>query len=344
MNKFSTNSNFLINVMYSPNENRYDQESFYKRCGDSGILLPRISFGLWHNFGSTDDSEIGRNMIFKAFDLGITHFDVANTYGPPKARLKFCDGKDHGSAERFLGKIIKEDLYSYRREMLIATKAGFDMWPGPYGNWGSRKHLLSSLDESLKRLGLDYVDIFYSHRPDPNTPMEETMRALSDAVKMGKALYIGISNYNQKQTEKAATLLKEYGTPCLIHQLDYSMIVRKPENGLFDILNKHKIGCINYHPLVQGILTNKYLINTEGRMSDKINQEMVNKIQKLNNIAAKRGQSLAQMAISWTLKNPTITSVLIGASKSEQIEENVKSLNNTHFENSELNEIDSILA
>jgi L-glyceraldehyde 3-phosphate reductase len=319
--------------MYSPNKKRYDNESFYKRCGDSGIVLPRISFGLWHNFGSNDDYENSKRMIFKAFDLGITHFDVANTYGPPR-----------GSAESTLGRILKEEMFGYRREMVIATKAGFDMWEGPYGNWGSRKYILSSLDESLKRLGVDYVDIFYSHRPDPNTPLEETMRALSDVVKCGKAMYVGISNYNQKQTEKAVKLLKEYGTPCLIHQLKYSMIKRKPESGLFDTLNKQRVGCINYSPLAQGLFTSKYLNGVEGRLSKEITQETINKLNMLNNLAAKRGQTLSQMAISWTLRNPTITSALIGASKPEQIEDNVKSLNNTNFSESEISDIDSILS
>jgi L-glyceraldehyde 3-phosphate reductase len=319
--------------MYSPNKGRYDNESFYKRCGDSGILLPRISLGLWHNFGLNDDYVNCKNMIFKAFDLGITHFDVANTYGPPK-----------GSAEQTLGRIMSEEMGKYRNEMIIATKAGFDMWEGPYGNWGSRKYMLSSLDESLKRLKLDYVDIFYSHRPDVDTPLEETMGALSDAVKRGKALYVGISNYNQRQTEKALKLLKELKTPCLIHQLKYSMIKRKPEGGLFDTLNKQRIGCINYSPLAQGLFTNKYLNGNVGRLSKEITQETINKLNSLNNLAAKRGQSLSQMAIAWTLKNPTITSALIGASRPEQIEDNLKSLNNTSFSNDEIFQINSILS
>jgi L-glyceraldehyde 3-phosphate reductase len=318
--------------MFEANVGRYNKESFYKRCGDSGILLPRISLGLWHNFGSNDDYENSK-MLFKAFDLGITHFDVANTYGPPK-----------GSAEQTLGKILSEELKSHRRELIISTKAGFDMWEGPYGNWGSRKYMLSSLDESLQRLKLDCVDIFYSHRPDVNTPIEETIRALSDAVKAGKAMYVGISNYNLEQTEKAIRLLKDYKTPCLIHQMKYSMKKRGPENGLFNILKEKKVGGINYSPLAQGLFTPKYLNGQVGRLTKEITPEIVNKLNSLNNLAAKRGQTLSQMAISWTLKNPAITSTLIGASKPEQIEENLKSLNNIHFENSELNEIDSILA
>lgn len=319
--------------MYNPNKNRYDNESFYKKCGNSGILLPRISLGLWHNFGSNDNYQNSKNMLFKAFDLGITHFDVANTYGPPK-----------GSAEQTLGKILSEELGGYRNELLIATKAGFDMWEGPYGNWGSRKYMLSSLDESLKRLKLDYVDIFYSHRPDLNTPMEETMRALSDAVKSGKALYVGISNYNARQTEKATRLLKEYGTPCLMHQMKYSMLKKGPEEGLFDVLKERKVGGINYSPLAQGLFTSKYLNGETGRLSKELTPEKIIKINSLNDIAAKRGQTLSQMAIAWTLRNPAITSTLIGASKPEQIEDNLKSLNNVEFSESELSEINSIFA
>lgn len=319
--------------MYEVNKNRYENQSFYKRCGDSGILLPRISLGLWHNFGSKDDYQNSKNMMFKAFDLGINHFDVANTYGPPK-----------GSAEQTLGKILSEELSGYRNELLIATKAGFDMWEGPYGNWGSRKYMLSSLDESLKRLKLDYVDIFYSHRPDKDTPLEETMNTLSDAVKSGKAMYIGISNYSPQRTARAIKILKDNKTPCLIHQMKYSILKRGPEDGLFDVLKEKRVGGINYSPLAQGLFTTKYLNGEVGRLSKEITPEMVTKLNSLNNIAAKRGQTLSQMAIAWTLKHPAITSTLIGASRPEQIEDNLKSLNNIDFSESELSEINNIMA
>lgn len=305
-------------------------------------MLPAISLGLWHNFGEVDAFDTCRAMIHRAFDLGITHFDLANNYGPPP-----------GSAERTFGKILKSDLAAHRDEFVISTKAGYLMWPGPYGDWGSRKYLLASLDQSLKRLGIDYVDIFYSHRPDPDTPLEETMSALDQAVRMGKALYVGISSYTPEQTERAAEILKHMGTSCLIHQPRYSMLDRQIENGLLDVLERQGIGCIVFCPLAQGLLTDKYLngIPQDSRAakphgflkSERITMELLEKVRALNKIAAERGQTLAQMALAWTLRDPRITSVLIGASKAEQIEEDVAALENNKFTTDELKRIDQIL-
>lgn len=323
------------------NENRYDKMR-YNRCGNSGIKLPAISLGLWQNFGGCDTFENAKKLIFTAFNLGITHFDLANNYGPPP-----------GSAELTFGKIIKDHLFNYRDEMLISSKAGYDMWSGPYGEWGSRKHLISSIDQSLKRLNLDYVDIFYSHRFDPNTPLEETMGALDQIVRSGKALYAGISNYKPEQTIRALKILNDLGTPCLIHQPRYSMYDRWIEDGLTDLLAKENVGAIVFSPLSQGLLTDKYLkeipINSRAGkkhgflQKNQVTQEFINKSKKLNEIAITRNQSLAQMAISWVLRNPIITSALIGASSINQIQENVKALNNLTFSKDELNKIEKIL-
>ena len=314
----------------------------YRRCGNSGLLLPEISLGLWHNFGDVDDFDNCKKMLFTAFDLGITHFDLGNNYGPPP-----------GSAEINFGRILTSDLKKYRDELIISTKAGYQMWPGPYGEWGSRKYLLASLDQSLERTGLDYFDIFYSHRPDPDTPLEETMSALDSAVKQGKALYAGISSYDPEQTTKAAQILEQLGTKCLIHQPSYSMLNRNIEEGLLDTLEDYQIGCIAFCPLSQGLLTDKYLKQIpQGSRAAKehgflkkeiITNEVITKIDKLNKLAKKRNQSLAQMALAWILKDARITSVLIGASKPQQIIENVNSLKNTEFSAELLAEIDNIL-
>ena len=327
---------------YTASDKRYE-EMIYRRCGKSGIKLPAISLGLWHNFGGMDVFENFRKVLWKAFDLGITHFDLANNYGPPP-----------GSAEENFGIILNKDFASYRDEMIISTKAGYNMWPGPYGDWGSRKFLLASLDQSLKRMNLEYVDIFYSHRPDPETPLEETMAALAHAVHQGKALYAGISNYPADQASKAIKLLKEMGAPCLIHQPKYSMFERWVENGLLKILEENGVGCIPFSPLAQGLLTNKYLEGIpEGSRASKahgflrpsdITEEKISKVKKLNEIAKSRKQSLAQMALAWLLKDSRITSVLIGASSPEQLEDNLKSLNNIEFSKEELNKIEKILA
>ncbi|WP_461642529.1 L-glyceraldehyde 3-phosphate reductase [Labilibaculum euxinus] len=327
--------------MYKASENRYDDMP-YRRCGQSGLLLPAISLGLWHNFGHVDVYNEFRKIIFHAFDRGITHFDLANNYGPPP-----------GSAEENFGKILKEDLKQYRDEMIISTKAGYGMWSGPYGDWGSRKYLVSSLDQSLKRMGLDYVDIFYSHRPDPNTPIEETMMALDQVVRQGKALYAGISNYSADQTREASRILRELGTPCLIHQPKYSMFERWVENGLLDVLEEDGIGGIAFSPLAQGMLTNKYLKGIpEGSRAAKshgflqkeqITEKVIDKVKALNEIAEKRGQSLAQMAIAWLLKDERITSVLVGASSVNQLDQNINSVVNLHFEAMELEAIQKIL-
>ena len=327
--------------MYKASENRYDDMP-YRRCGQSGLLLPAISLGLWHNFGHVDVYNEFRKIIFHAFDRGITHFDLANNYGPPP-----------GSAEENFGKILKEDLKQYRDEMIISTKAGYGMWSGPYGDWGSRKYLVSSLDQSLKRMGLDYVDIFYSHRPDPNTPIEETMMALDHVVRQGKALYAGISNYSADQTREASRILRELGTPCLIHQPKYSMFERWVENGLLDVLEEDGIGGIAFSPLAQGMLTNKYLKGIpEGSRAAKshgflqkeqITEKVIDKVKALNEIAEKRGQSLAQMAIAWLLKDKRITSVLVGASSVNQLDQNINSVANLHFEAMELEAIQKIL-
>jgi L-glyceraldehyde 3-phosphate reductase len=315
----------------------------YNRCGNSGLLLPAISLGYWHNFGHYENYENMRQMTFTAFDSGITHFDLANNYGPPP-----------GSAEENFGKILKQDLKQYRDEMVISTKAGYRMWPGPYGDWGSRKYLLASLDQSLKRMGLDYVDIFYSHRPDPNTPMEETMYALDSAVRQGKALYVGISSYTKEQTEKAYKILKELKTPFIIHQPSYSMFNRWiEEDGLRDYANEIGIGIIAFSPLAQGLLTTKYLngIPKDSRigkhassLSEKdLTPEKLDKIKALNEIAAKRGQTLAQLALVWVLRENKVTSVIIGASRPEQIVENVHALDNPDLSKEELDAIEAIL-
>lgn len=323
------------------NENRYS-EMIYKKCGKSGISLPIVSLGLWQNFGDVDDFENARKMIFRSFDLGITHFDLANNYGPSP-----------GSAERNFGKILKEDLYSHRDELIISSKAGYLMWDGPYGEWGSRKHLISSLDQSLKRLQLEYVDIFYHHRPDPSTPLEETMTALDHIVKQGKALYVGLSNYDHIQTEKAVKILNELGTPMLIHQPKYNMFNRWIEPDLLGLLEDKGIGCISFSPLAQGVLTDKYIngipansraANEHGFLQpDDITKKSVNKIKKLNQIALNRNQTLAQLALAWNLRNSAMTSVLIGASSVEQIEENVRCIANLNFTEEELKAIDVII-
>ena len=327
--------------MYQPDVNRYSGME-YRRCGKSGLRLPSLSLGLWHNFGDVDLFDNFRKILWKAFDCGITHFDLANNYGPPP-----------GSAEKNFGLILKNDFKAYRDEMIISTKAGYLMWPGPYGEWGSRKNLLSSLDQSLKRMQLDYVDIFYSHRPDPNTPLEETMGALDHAVRSGKALYAGISNYPAELTERASQILRDLGTPCLIHQPRYSMLERWVESGLLDVLEKSGIGCIAFSPLAQGLLTNRYLsgIPADSRAgkphgflkSSQITPEVLDRIRLLNELATGRGQSLAQMAISWLLKDIRVTSVLIGASSVAQLEDNLQALKNTGFSPEELESIEKIL-
>ena len=326
---------------YIAKADRYDK-MIYRRCGDSGIKLPALSLGLWHNFGRVDVYENCRNIILRAFDLGITHFDLANNYGPPP-----------GSAEENFGSILAKDLKRYRDELIISTKAGYYMWPGPYGEWGSKKYLVSSLNQSLKRMKLEYVDIFYSHRPDPETPLEETMNALNLIVKQGKALYAGISNYSAEQTDEAIKILKSLGTPCLIHQPKYSMFERWAENGLMDTLEKTGTGCIAYSPLAQGLLTDRYLkgIPEDSRASkshgflrpSQITDEKLKIIQSLNQIAEKRGQTLAQMAIAWLLKDERLTSVLIGVSKVGQLEDCVKGLNNLKFSKEELKKIETII-
>ena len=325
---------------YKAVDNRYDDMSFV-RCGKSGLKLPPISLGLWHNFGGDDDFENSRRMILRAFDKGITHFDLANNYGPP-----------YGSAETTFGRVLKEDLKSYRDELIISSKAGWDMWPGPYGDWGSRKYLTASLDQSLKRLGLDYVDIFYHHRPDPETPIEETMSTLDHIVSSGKSLYIGISQYNPDETKRASKILRDLGTPCLIHQPNYNIFNRWIENGLLDVLAAEGIGCIVFSPLAQGILSNKYLkgipdnsrAGREGTALDKdhITKELLRKIQELNEMAKLRNQTLAQMSLAWVLKNPLITSAVIGASNVKQIEDNIDALNNRIFSEEELKKINEI--
>ncbi len=326
---------------YSASEDRYDKMK-YRRCGQSGILLPMISLGLWHNFGDVDDFDNSRTILRTAFDNGITHFDLANNYGPP-----------YGSAEKNFGKIFKEDFKQYRDELIISTKAGWDMWPGPYGNFGSRKYLIASLDQSLQRMGLDYVDIFYHHRPDPETPLEETVLALDHIVRQGKALYVGISQYSADETDRAAEILKELKTPFLIHQPRYNMLDRWVENGLLDTLGREGVGSIVFSPLEQGILTSKYLDGIpedsraaiEGGYLDKeiITPELITKVKKLNELAESRGQSLAQMAISWLLKDERITSVLVGVSKVSQLQDNISSLKKLEFSDNELEQIERIL-
>ncbi len=327
---------------YFPSESRYDKMK-YNRCGKSGLQLPAISLGLWHNWGGVDNFENAREMLRTAFDLGITHFDLANNYGPP-----------YGSAEENFGRMFKKDFKSLRDELIISTKAGWDMWPGPYGNFGSRKYLIASLDQSLKRMGLDYVDIFYHHRPDPETPLEETMGALEQIVRSGKALYVGVSQYSADLTHKASQVLKEKGIKLLIHQPRYNMFDRWIEDGLTNVLDQEGIGCIVFSPLAQGILTNRYLKdipedsrvgkNTMYLKKEHLTDEKLSKAKRLNEIAKQRNQSLAQMSISWVLNNKTVTSALIGASKPEQIKEIVKIIEQPGLSEEEKNEINSIIS
>ncbi len=328
-------------MTYSANPERY-KRMLYNRCGKSGIKLPAISLGLWHNFGSVDVFENSRAMLLHAFDAGITHFDLANNYGPIP-----------GSAEETFGAVMQKDFRPYRDEMIISSKAGYGMWDGPYGDWGSRKYLVSSLDQSLKRMGLDYVDIFYHHRPDPDTPLEETMRALDFIVRSGRALYVGISNYKPEEASRAIKMLRELGTPCLIHQPSYSMFNRWIEDGLTDLLEKEEVGAIVFSPLAQGLLTDKYLNGIpEGSRASKpsgflrpeqITAEKVTKVTQLNEMAKARGQSLAQMSIAWVLRNPVITSALIGASRVSQIDDALGALTHLNFTPIELEQIEAIL-
>ncbi|MEJ7767216.1 MAG: L-glyceraldehyde 3-phosphate reductase [Chitinophagaceae bacterium] len=326
---------------YLPNKDRYKTMD-YRRCGNSGLKLPALSLGLWHNFGHVDVLENSRSILKLAFDNGITHFDLANNYGPPP-----------GSAEENFGKILHEDFHGFRDQLIISSKAGYYMWEGPYGEWGSKKYLVSSLDQSLRRMKLDYVDIFYHHRPDPDTPLEETMSALDLVVRQGKALYVGISNYQAEEAAKAIQLLRQLGTPCIIHQPKYSMFERWVEGGLLDVLEKEGVGCIPFSPLAQGLLTDKYLagIPADSRVAkphgflkeDHLTPETLSKIQELNALAQQRGQTLAQMALSWLLKDERITSVLIGVSKPEQLLDSLKCLSNINFDEEELSKIEEIL-
>ncbi len=321
---------------------RYDTMR-YNRCGRSGLKLPAISLGLWHNFGGVDVFENARAMVWRAFDLGVTHFDLANNYGPPP-----------GSAEETFGKVLSKDLARYRDELVISSKAGWEMWPGPYGDWGSRKYLVASLDQSLKRMGVDYVDIFYHHRPDPETPLEETMAALDHVVRQGKALYAGISSYPPEETRRAADILRRLGTPCLIHQPSYSMFNRWIEDGLLDVLAEQGIGCIVFSPLAQGLLTNKYLdgIPSGSRASKPhgflkpahITAEKLAQVHRLNEIAQARGQTMAQLALAWVLRHPGMTSALVGASRVQQVEDSVATLEKLEFAEDELEAIEEILA
>jgi len=327
--------------MTFPSDRRYD-EMRYQRCGRSGLKLPAVSLGLWHNYGGIDTYENARAMVHRAFDLGITHFDLANNYGPPP-----------GSAEETFGRILRQDLGAYRDELVISTKAGWGMWPGPYGDFGSRKYLVASLDQSLKRMGLEYVDIYYHHRPDPETPLEETMAALDHIVRCGKALYAGISSYGPDETRRAARMLRELGTPCLIHQPSYNMFDRWIEDGLLEVVEEEGIGCIVFSPLAQGLLTDRYLdgIPEDSRAAkphgflrrEEVTEERLVRIRKLNEIAQGRGQSLAQMALAWNLRHPAVTSVLVGASCTRQIEVNVAALEKVEFTGEELRTIDRIL-
>lgn len=328
--------------MYEADKKRYERMQ-YRRCGNSGVLLPRISFGLWQNFGLEKTLEEHQELLCHAFDCGITHFDLANNYGHPA----------RGLAEEHFGAILKRALGLYRDELFISTKAGYDMWPGPYGNWGSRKYLFASLDQSLKRMGLEYVDVFYHHRPDPETPLEETMGALSDLVRSGKALYVGISNYREKESREAIRILKENGTPCLIHQPRYNLFERWEEDGLFSALSENGVGCICFSPLAQGALTDKYLqgIPDGSRASRQgttvtqryLHEGQLEKIGKLAEIAAERGQSLAQMAIAWVLRRPEVTSALMGASSCAQLDSSLQALNNLDFADEELRKIEDVL-
>lgn len=329
-------------MSYVPDRKRYENMK-YVRCGKSGLKLPAISLGLWHNFGDVTVYETSRAMMRRAFDLGVTHFDLANNYGPPP-----------GSAEENFGKLLRQDFAPYRDEMIVSTKAGYTMWPGPYGDWGSKKYLVASLEQSLKRMGLDYVDIFYHHRPDPQTPLEETMEALDLIVRQGKALYVGISNYKAPQAKAAFTLLKEQKTPCIIHQARYSMLDRWVEEELLDLLEEAGMGCIAFSPLGKGLLTDRYLtgIPADSRagssstflQSTDITEGLLEQVKRLNQLAGERGQTLAQMALAWVLKDPRVTSVLIGASKVSQIDDCVKVLDHSRFSQEELDHIEAILA
>jgi L-glyceraldehyde 3-phosphate reductase len=315
----------------------------YRRCGRSGLMLPAVSLGLWHNFGHVDLLENARSILHLAFDSGITHFDLANNYGPPP-----------GSAEENFGRILKQDFHGYRDQLIISSKAGYYMWPGPYGEWGSRKYLVSSLDQSLQRMGLEYVDIFYHHRPDPNTPLEETMTALDHLVRQGKALYAGISNYPADEAAKAIAILRQLGTPCLIHQPKYSMFERWVEGGLLDLLDKEGVGCIPFSPLAQGLLTNKYLKGIPGDSraakptgflkETEVTEDKLGKIRRLNDLATKRDQTLAQMALAWILRDKRITSVLIGVSRPQQVTDSLQCFRNTWFSEDELKQIENILS
>jgi len=328
-------------MAYFASKNRYDHMKF-NRCGNSGLLLPAVSLGLWHNFGGAADYQVMKDILLRAFDLGITHFDLANNYGPPP-----------GSAESNLKSLLQAELAQHRDELIISTKAGYLMWEGPYGEWGSRKYLMASLDQSLQRMGLDYVDIFYSHRPDPNTPLEETMMALHHAVQQGKALYVGISNYDAEQTSRAVDILESLGTPCLIHQPRYNMFDRWVEDGLLEVLEKRGVGCIPFSPLAQGLLTNRYLdgIPKGSRIESEsiflgeqhLDTDTMVKVKALNQHAEQRGQSLAQMALAWILEKKQVTSVLIGASSVAQLEANVATVNNLKFTRDELASIKNIL-
>jgi L-glyceraldehyde 3-phosphate reductase len=329
-------------MTYLPSATRYESMR-YNRCGGSGLKLPAVSLGLWHNFGGVDIFENARAMVLHAFDLGITHFDLANNYGPP-----------YGSAEETFGRILQKDLAGYRDELVISTKAGWDMWPGPYGNWGSRKYLLASLDQSLRRMGLEHVDVFYHHRPDPETPLEETMGALDHIVRQGKALYAGISSYSARETRAALKILGDLGTPCLIHQPSYNMFDRWIEAELINVLATEGIGCIVFSPLAQGLLTDRYLehIPEDSRAAkphgvlkrEDVTEDVLSKVRQLNQIAKERDQSMAQMAIAWVLRNPVITSALVGASRPSQIDEIIAAPKNPEFSEDELQTIDRILA
>ncbi len=327
---------------YHPAAGRYETMS-YQRCGRSGLLLPRISLGLWHNFGGVDPFDVSRDMILRAFDQGVTHFDLANNYGPP-----------FGSAEQTFGRVLSHELRGYRDELIISTKAGWRMWPGPYGEWGSRKYLIASLDQSLERMGLEYVDIFYHHRPDPETPLEETMAALDQIVRGGKALYVGVSSYKAEETRRAGKLLKELGTPFIIHQPRYNMFDRWIEDGLLDTIEDVGIGCIVFSPLAQGLLTNRYLsgVPADSRAGkphgmlrpEHVTSDKVAKVRQLDDIARGRGQTLAQMAIAWTLRHPQVTSAVIGTSRVAQVDDAVGALAYLGFSGAELRRIDEILA
>ncbi len=330
-------------MAYQPDANRYEKMN-YRRCGNSGVKLPLISLGLWHNFGETDDYESCRQILHTAFDNGITHFDLANNYGPPP-----------GAAESTFGNIVKQDFKAYRDELIISSKAGYLMWDGPYGDWGSKKYLVASLDQSLKRMRLEYVDIFYHHRPDPQTPLEETMLALDLIVRQGKALYVGISNYRPQEAKKAIEMLRRLGTPCLIVQPRYSMFDRWVEDGLLDVLEEEKVGCITFSSLAQGLLTNKYLngipedsragrhLENGALTESQITEEKLSKVKQLNEVAVNRHQSLAQMALAWVLKDERITSVILGASKARQVMEGIEATKNTNFSKEELDKIEFIV-